>query len=94
MKKVNFISIAPNQIKFEYKGYKFMLEEKSQGVYSIGKSILLYQLDGLDKKYIKCVGNTRSDNHGGPKNDPILRGIVTVEDCKPAALKYIDDLLG
>lgn len=93
MKKVNFVSIAPNQIKFEYKGYKFILEEKSQGVYGIGKGVLLYQLDGLDKKFIKSVGNTKSDNHGGPKNDSILTGLVTIEDCKPAALKYIDNLL-
>jgi hypothetical protein len=93
MKAVKFTPISQNEVKFEYKKIKFILAEKSQGVYGIGKAALLYQLDGVKTEFIKTIGWTRTDNHGGPSKEVMLPGIVTFEACKQPALKYVQSLL-
>ena len=88
-----FTPISQNEVKFEYKKIKFVLEEKKVGVYGLGRCVSLYQLDGVQKTWIKGIGWTKTDNHGGPSKEILLSGIVTMEACKQPALKYVQSLL-
>lgn len=90
---MKFTQISPNEFKFTYEGEKYLLREQSVGVYGLGRCVSLYQLNGIDKKYVKCIGWIKSDNHGGPSHEVYLRGIVTLEECKTNAIKYLKDLL-
>jgi hypothetical protein len=90
---VKFEKISLNEIKFSFRNRKFLLAEKSQGVYGRGRCINLYQLNGLTKEFIKTVGWTQSDNHGGPDNSCITGVIITFDACKDLAVTYIDKLL-
>ena len=86
--------ISPNECKFEYKDSKLLLVEKAQGVYGLGKAVLLYSLNGVEKNFIKTIGWTQSDNHGGPDKESVLGNrIVAFDECKLAALKYVQALL-
>jgi hypothetical protein len=94
MKSVKFIQISPNEVKFDYANFKLVLEEMRHGVYGIGKCVNLYQLEGLNKVFIKHIGCTRSDNHGTENhNDLLLKGIVKFEDCQQPALEYVKLLI-
>lgn len=93
MKRVKFDQISQNEIKFEYKGIKFILQEQKAGVYGLGRCISLYQLDGLKKSFVKCIGWTKTDNHGGPCKDCVTSFITNFEACKQLAVVYIDNLL-
>jgi len=95
MKQPKFIQISPNEIKFEAKGYTFLLVEQNRGVYSLGRAVQLYQLDGLDKKHIKELAWTRSDNHGGmEKSDAHYKSrLTTLDGCKSIAQEYLEKLL-
>ena len=89
-----FTQIALNEVMFDLKNTRFILAEKKQGVYSIGRAILLYQMDGTKKTFVKRVGWTQSDNHNSQfDNDSILNGIVDWESCKTAAIKYLQTIL-
>jgi hypothetical protein len=90
---VKFEQISQNEVKFTFKGMKFLLVEKSQGVYGLGLGVLLYELNGVDKKFIKTIGWTKSDNHGGPSKDCITSSITTFEACKQLAVDYLTKLL-
>jgi hypothetical protein len=90
---MKFTQISPNELKFTYEGEKYLLREQSVGVYGLGRCVSLYQLNGIDKKYVKCIGWTESDNHGGPSNEVLLSGIVTLEDCKTESVKYLKKLM-
>jgi hypothetical protein len=86
-----FIQVAPNEVKIEYKGNKFCLIEKAIGVYGAGKVIKLYKLDEFEKKLIKEIGWTRSDGHSSKgMSDSVIPVLTNMEDCKKAAIKYID----
>lgn len=89
-----FTQVAQNEVMFDVKNTRFMLTEEKQGVYNIGRAILLYQMDGAKKTLVKRVGWTRSDNHNSQfDNDSILKGIVDWEACKTAATKYLQTIL-
>jgi len=91
-----FLKVDQNETRLDYKGYKFLLIEQDRGVYSAGKAIQLYQLDGVIKKHVKEIGWTKDDNHRGLKKDfeqSYLREISTWEQCKTAAVKYIDSII-
>jgi len=90
---MTFTQISPNEFKFSYEGTKYLLAENSVGVYGIGKCVSLYKLDGVDKKFIKGIGWTKSDNHGGPSKEVVLEGIVSIEACKTEGVKYLTNLL-
>jgi hypothetical protein len=92
-KKVEFKQISQNEVKFTFKGMGFLMEEKKVGVYGLGRAVVLYGLDGLDKKYVKTVGWTKTDNHGGPGKDCITSVITNFEACKQLALDYLEKLL-
>lgn len=96
MKKetVKFIRISSNEIKFDYKNLRFILEEKGQGVYSMGKAILLFRLNGTTKEFLKTIGWTRSDNYHGEENESnLLNGIVKLDTCQTSALEYVKQLI-
>ena len=90
---IKFEKISQNEVKFVYRNRRFILAEKSQGVYGIGTGVLLYELNGLDKKFIKTIGWIKTDNHGGPGKDCITSDITTFENCKKLAVDYIEKLL-
>ena len=91
---IKFTQVAQNEVIFDIKKTRFILAEKDQGVYGMGKAILLYQMDGVKKEFIKTVGWIKSDNHDGHlKKDSILKGLVTWENCKTAAVKYLQTIL-
>ena len=92
--KPKFTQLSRNEVKIEYKGNKFMFIEKNRGVYSRGSAIQLYHLDGFDKKHLKEVGWTSSDNHScSGMKDALINTFTNMEECKKAAIKYIDDLM-
>jgi hypothetical protein len=91
--KATFSTLSPDETKLSYRDNKFLLIEKDRGVYGLGRSVSLYKLEGFDKKHLVELGWTQTDNHGGPAKSGILRGVVTLEQCKTAALKYIDSLM-
>ena len=92
--KPTFTRISANEIRLDYKGHKFILLERNQGIYGMGMAVMLQRLEGFDTKHMKVLGWTKGDNHGGEKkSDNLLNGIVTIEQCKVAAIKYIDSLL-
>ncbi len=89
-----FTQISPNEVKIKYREQVFVLEELSRGVYGMGKAIGLKQLVGLEKKYLKEVGWTQTDNHGnGGMREALITEFTNMEACKVAAIKYIDLLL-
>jgi hypothetical protein len=89
-----FTKIDESETLLEYKNYRFMLVERSRGVFGLGKAVQLYRLDGFDKKHIKELGWTKSDNHEGQdKGGSYLSGVVTYNQCKDAAVKYIDTIV-
>jgi len=90
----NFKKIGQNEFTFSYGGHKFILVEKSVGVYGNGTCVNLYQMKNVFKKqFVKCIGWTKSDNHGGPTKEVLLEGIVTMEECKESAEYYVISLL-
>ena len=94
MSKPKFTQVAPNEVRIDYKGHKFLLMEKSRGVYGMGKAVQLYLLDGFDKKHLKEVAWTQSDNHSGKDmKDALISHFATMDECKKAAIKYIDSML-
>jgi hypothetical protein len=90
---INFKQIGQNEFKFSFAKTKFILAEKSVGVYGLGTCVSLYQLNGFKKEFLKCIGWTKSDNHGGPSKEVLLEGIVTMEECKQGAKYYVMSLL-
>jgi hypothetical protein len=92
-KTVKFTMISQNECKFEFKGKKFILAEHNVGVFGLGRCVNIYELNEVTKKYVKTVGWTRSDNHGGPDKDCITSSIITFEACKQLALVYLENLL-
>ena len=94
MTKPKFTQVAPNEVRIDYKGHKFLLMEKSRGVYGMGKAVQLYVLDGFDKKHLKEVAWTKTDNHSGKDmKDALITHFATMDECKKAAIKYIDSML-
>ena len=94
MNTPKFTHIDDSEVRLDYRDHKFLLVEQRRGCLSIGRAVQLYQLDGLKKEHIKELGWTRSDNHGGcEKSGAYLKGIVNLNDCKRAAVKYIDSIL-
>jgi hypothetical protein len=71
-----------------------VLLEKSQGVYGMGKCVMLYKLDGFDKKYLKRVGFTSTDNHGGENDgDLLIQGITHPSAIQKRVIEYIDEFI-
>ncbi len=89
-----FTQVAPNEVKFVYKGITFMLVENRRGVYSLGSAIQLYQMNGMERTHIKEVGWTKSDNHScSDMEKALIPTFTNMEACKVAAIKYIDQVM-
>lgn len=94
--ETKFTRISDNEIKFSYENYNFLLVEQKRGVYSIGKAVQLYQLDGLEKKHIKEMAWTQSDNHGSMEKSEVTYyrdRFTTLDGCCALALDYLQKLL-
>lgn len=91
--KVKFIQVDRTEIRFDYKGKKFLLKENKRGVYSAGTAVQLYELQGVTKTHVKEIGWTSTDNYG-PDKTAYLPGIVTMEECKKGAVQYVDSIMG
>lgn len=89
MEKAKFTKVSENETRLDYKGSKFMLVEQDRGVYSGGRAIQLYLMEGFTKKHLKEIGWTKSDGSSSRK-DACIPHITTLEECKKASLKYID----
>ena len=92
-KNIKFEQISQNECKFTYEGNKFILEEGKVGVYGLGRCVRLYQLNGLKKEFLKCIGWTKTDNHGGPGKECITSDLIKFETSKLFAVAYIEKLL-
>jgi hypothetical protein len=94
--KCKFTRVSGNEIKLEFDNSRFLLIEDRRGVYSIGKAVQLYQLDGLKKEHIKELAWTRSDNHGGMISSTAhyKSDYTTLEGCQSIALDYLENILG
>ena len=90
-----FEMISPREWKFVYQDKKYLLIEKDRGVYSIGKAIGLYSLEGTAKTYIKEICWTKSDNHDGFEKSNCLMETMnpSFPQIKQATLQYLDKLL-
>ena len=94
--EIQFTQISGIEIKFKYKDYNFLLVEQKRGVYSIGKAVQLYQLDGLERKHVKEMAWTESDNHGSMEKSETTyyrNRFTTLDGCKALALDYLQKLL-
>lgn len=92
-KQIKFEQISQNESKFTFQGMGFILEEKKVGVYGLGRCVNLYKLEGITKTFVKTVGWTKTDNHGGPSRECITSVITNFESCKQLALVYLEKLL-
>jgi len=92
---VQFTQVSHNEIKFEFKGYKFLLVENNRGVFGSGRAVQLYQLEGLKKEHIKEIAWTKSDNHGGfHKSDAYDNTkLHTMGSCQKLAIEYLNKVL-
>ncbi len=93
METTKFTKISETETRLDYKGNKFMLVEQKRGVYSAGRAIQLYLMEGFDKKHLKELGWTESDGYCRDMKDAYINRITTLEECKTASLKYIDSII-
>lgn len=96
-KRPVFATISRTEMIFTYHDIKFLLKTQKQGVYGMGSSMFLYELEGINKKPLRNIGWTETD--GGynthTKGEAFLgRGLFTTEQCKEGALRFIDAFLG
>lgn len=92
MTNVDFIQLSTFEVKFNYKGHTFILKEGDRGFYGSGRSVGLYQMDGLKKEFIVSVGWTKPDSQPSFKND-LIKEITTWSKIKEESINYIDKLL-
>ena len=92
--KIKFIVISTNEIRFNYKEQDFLLKTTSAGVYGMGQAVSLYLKKGFDNTYLKTIGWVKPDGGYGSQNkiDNYLKGIVTIDKIKSAAIEYIDKM--
>ena len=88
-----YTKLSSFETKFEHKCHTFILKEMNIGVYGAGRAVQLYQLDGLKKNRIVCVGWTRSDGYERAFEDDLIKGVTTMDKIKEEAVNYIDKLL-
>ena len=91
--KPKFTQISQNEARFTLQGMGFILEERKVGVYGLGRCVNLYKLEGVTKTYIKTIGWTKSDNHGGPSKECVTSDIVSFNKCQDLAVDYLEKLL-
>ena len=95
MNGATFTKVSNNETRLDYKGMKFLLVEQTRGVYSIGRAIQLYALDGFKREHIKEIGWTRDDNALGMRSSDAYykeKEIVPMQ-AELFAIEYIDKLI-
>lgn len=95
METPEFKQISNNEVTFEYKGRKFLLQENDRGVYGMGRAVQLYLVQDFDKKHIKEMGWTKSDGGYGSykKSDAYIGGITTMQEIQKEVTNYIDEFI-
>ena len=90
-----FTKVSNNETRLDYKGMKFLLVEQTRGVYSIGRAIQLYALDGFKRQHLKEMGWTKDDNHGGMRNSDAYYNDKEIlpSQAEIFAIEYIDKLI-
>ena len=88
-----FTQISTNETRIDYKENKFMLVEQNRGVYSAGRAIQLYLMEGFEKKHLKEIGWTKSDGYCKDIKDACITSLTNLSECKVAAIKYIDSII-
>ena len=91
-----FTKISDNEIKFEYKGHKFLLVEQDRGFYSMGRAVQLYEVNGLKREHLKEIAWTKDDGGYGSrrKSDAYYKDdLVSLEACSNLAVAYLQKLL-
>ena len=95
MNGATFTKVSNNETRLDYRGMKFLLVEQTRGVYSIGRAIQLYALDGFKREHIKEIGWTRDDNALGMRSSDAYykeKEIVPMQ-AELFAIEYIDKLI-
>jgi hypothetical protein len=92
-KNIIFTEISQNEVRFTFKKMNFILEEKKVGVFGLGRCVNLYQLEGVKKSFVKCIGWTKTDNHGGPSTECMKSTIISFIACRFLAVEYLEKLL-
>lgn len=86
--------VSDNEVKFEYDGHKFLLIEQARGVYSAGRAIQLYTLEGFKKEHLKEIGWSKDDGHKSMKESGAYYkdGLINMEKAYELALDYVKKL--
>ena len=90
--KITYTKLSDFETKFEFKGHTFILKEGNRGFYGSGRSVGLYQLDGLKREFIVSVGWTKPDSQPSFEND-LIKGITTMDEIKKESINYLTKLL-
>ena len=93
MAQVEFKRVSNTQLKFDYKGFTFLLNEQDRGFFSAGRSVALYQLDGVKKTFVVSVGWLKPDSQPSFRDD-LIKQVTDMETIKCEAINYLDRLLG
>ena len=93
MTKVQFKQISSTQTKFDFKGHTFLLNEQDRGFFGAGRSVALYQLDGVKKTFVVSVGWLRGDSQPSFRDD-LIKQITDMNTIKKEAVNYLEKLLG
>jgi hypothetical protein len=91
-KKIKFEQIAPSEVKFDFDGHRFILEEGRIGTYGGCRAIRIYQLNGVKKEFVKCIGWISPDKYHSRK-ECITSKDISMEDAKFLAVDYLEKLL-
>lgn len=93
MAQVEFKRVSTTQLKFEFKGFTFLLQEQDRGFFGAGRSVALYQLDGVKKTFVVSVGWLITDSQPSFRDD-LIKQKTDMETIKCEAVNYLERLLG
>lgn len=90
--KVEFTQLSNSETKFKYGEYTFILRQQDRGFFGAGRSVSLYQLNGVKKDFIVGVGWLKPDSQPSFRDD-LIKHIATMDEIKKAAIEYVEKLL-
>lgn len=90
--KIQFTQLSDFETKFRFNNYTFILRQQDRGFFGAGRSVSLYQLNGLKKEFIVGVGWLKADSQPDFKDD-LIKHISTMDEIKDVAVKYVEKLL-
>ena len=93
MTNVTFTQVSNNETKFEFKGYNFILRTQDRGFFGAGRSVSLYQLEGIKKTFVVSVGWLILDSQPSFRDD-LIKGVTNMNEIKKVTIDYLEKLLG